>query len=560
MLITKGEAYMFTGIQFSGYKLFCEENYIKFDKITNVNVIIGKNNSGKSSLLDVIEMAYDETSFKKQSRQIVSLRVRLPMTKDMVQDIFSGYSSINGWNAASYWEKVEGRNALIEFGGTKDSKNSSDYLAVNTGNIPMENESHFQRGLYDFKREKQNYIFRRLSAERNIVPEKEMNLELSGTGEGASNLVRVFLNDSTYDERVIEGQLLNALNEIMYPEAEFESIRIQQIKMSERNAWEIYLKEKGRERVPLSKSGSGIKTIILVLLNLIVVPKQPQNSGKRIVYGFEELENNLHPAMQRKLFDYIYEFAVENNLYVFITTHSHVAINTFFDKEKACIYHVVKENEGATLKRIESYIDKTEILDDLDIKASDILQANGIIWVEGPSDRIYIKKWLEIFCNNQFEEGKHYQFLYYGGRLLSQYSAEEETDLISIITTNRNAAIVIDSDKKNQDTPLNGTKERIIEEFDKLGMFSWVTEGKEIENYIPKEAVKLMSGKAIRKKCEKYDLFPDYINTYYKNFEKKKVPFANEIKEFITKENSLPMLDLKDQITELYTSIEKWNE
>lgn len=549
---------MFTGIQFRGYKLFSEENIIEFDKITNVNVIIGKNNSGKSSLLDVIEMAYDEDSFEKQKHQIGSISVYIPMTRDMVKRIFSMLDSIGEWKETDYWEKVEGKNVLIELGGTKNSENGSGYQAIETDDIPI--ISFFNKGLSVFERKKNNYIFRRLLAERNIVPEKVMDLELSSTGEGASNLVRVFLNDSAYDESIIEELLLNALNKIMHPEAEFVSIRIKETKIRGEYVWEIYLKEKGMERVSLSKSGSGIKTIILVLLNLLAVPLQPKNKGKKIVYGFEELENNLHPAMQRKLFDYIYEFAVENNLYVFITTHSHVAINTFFDKEKACIYHVVKENNGATIKRIETYIDKTEILDDLDIKASDILQANGIIWVEGPSDRIYIKKWLEIFCNNQFEEGQHYQFLYYGGRLLSQYSAEEETDLISIITTNRNAAIVMDSDKKNQDTPLSGTKERIIEEFDKLGMFSWVTEGKEIENYIPKEAVKLMFEKAIRKKCEKYDLFPDYINTYYKNFEKKKVPFANEIKEFITKENSLPVLDLKDQITKLYTSIEKWNE
>ncbi len=551
---------MFTEIQFSGYKLFDVEKTIKFDRITNINVIIGKNNSGKSSLLDVIEMVYDEASYEKQKRQIGSIRVKLPMTRDMVQHIFSEYSRIGDWNETRYWEKVEGKKALIEFGGTKNSKNSGGYWAVNTGDIPMENESYFRSGLYDFEQERKHYIFRRLSAERNIVPEKERDLELSSAGEGASNLVRVFLNDSSYDENVIEGLLLDALNKIMYPEAEFESIRIQQTKMSGEYVWEIYLKEKEMERVPLSKSGSGIKTIILVLLNLLVVPLQSQNKGKKIVYGFEELENNLHPAMQRKLFDYIYEFAVEKDIHIFITTHSHVAINTFFDKEKACIYHVIKENHGATLKRIESYIDKAEILDDLDIKASDILQANGIIWVEGPSDRIYIKKWLEIFCNNQFEEGKHYQFLYYGGRLLSQYSAEEETDLISIITTNRNAAIVMDSDKKNQAAPLNSTKKRIIEEFDKLSMFHWVTKGKEIENYIPKEAIKRRFEKEIRKECGKYELFPEYIKPCDKNFTSRKVPFANEIKDYITKENSLPILDLKDQITKLYASIKKWNE
>ncbi|MCM1184091.1 MAG: ATP-binding protein [Roseburia sp.] len=533
---------------------------VEFDKITNVNVIIGKNNSGKSSLLDVIEMAYDETAFRKQNKQIGLINVSTPITREMVRSIFSGFRSASIWNTTTYWEKVEGKSIWIELGGTRNAKNPSSYRVIDTDDIPMINISDFQNGLYAFEQEKKKYIFRRLSAERNIVPEKEMNLELSATGEGASNLVRVFLNDSRYDESVIEGSLLNALNKIMYPEAEFESIRIQQITIDEEYVWEIYLKEKGRERVPLSKSGSGIKTIILVLLNLIVVPLQPQNAGKTIVYGFEELENNLHPAMQRKLFDYIYEFAVEKSRYVFITTHSHVAINTFFDKEKACIYHVVKENKGAALKRIESYIDKTEILDDLDIKASDILQANGIIWVEGPSDRIYIKKWLEIFCNNQFEEGKHYQFLYYGGRLLSQYSAEEETDLISIITTNRNAAIVMDSDKINQTTRLTDTKKRIIEEFDKLDMFCWVTKGKEIENYIPKEAVEKKFDKQVRKSCEKYELFPEYIKPYYKNFTNRKVPFANEIKDYITKENSLPMLDLETQIKKLYKSIKKWNE
>ena len=36
--------------------------------------------------------------------------------------------------------------------------------------------------------------------------------------------------------------------------------------------------------------------------------------------------------------------------------------------------------------------DNYDVLDDLGAKASDIFQSNGIIWVEGPSDRIYIKK------------------------------------------------------------------------------------------------------------------------------------------------------------------------
>ena len=59
----------------------------------------------------------------------------------------------------------------------------------------------------------------------------------------------------------------------------------------------------------MSRMGSGLKTIILVLLNLLVIPELDEYKDKKMVYGFEELENNLHPAMQRKLFEYIYEFA-----------------------------------------------------------------------------------------------------------------------------------------------------------------------------------------------------------------------------------------------------------
>lgn len=66
-----------------------------------------------------------------------------------------------------------------------------------------------------------------------------------------------------------------------------------------------------------------------------------------------------------ELDEYIYEFAEKNDVQVFITTHSHVAINAFYDKDDAGIFHVYKQDGRAFVKRIESYLDKTRILDDL---------------------------------------------------------------------------------------------------------------------------------------------------------------------------------------------------
>ena len=92
-----------------------------------------------------------------------------------------------------------------------------------------------------------------------------------------------------------------------------------------------------------------------------------------------------------------------------------------------------------------------------------------------------------------------------------------------------------------------------------LNMFTWVTKGKEIENYIPSEAVQEMfEGKKI-KQCDQYELFPDYIEKYYKGFTGKKVIFANQIVPMITKDNSGKMMDLEKRISNLYDHIGKWN-
>lgn len=539
-------------IRFKGYKVFSRDQYTEIENLSRVNVIIGKNNSGKTSLLDIIETIFNHELSVKPIKDIDKIVVDVPFDDGMIRRLFSSFSGIGQWNKQSLSEHVSGKLYPFELTIGNEFEINEDLIRGLGGHIRSASSHLTSR--------KCDYRFRKITAERNIYPEPIGKEKLDSDGEGASNLIATFLNDSLHDESIIEVKFLNALNQIMQPEAEFVSIRVQQVTYNGDRLWEVFLQEKGFQRVPLSKSGSGLKTIVLVLLNLLVIPHVDEYKGKKLVYGFEELENNLHPALQRRLFEYIYDYAVSNDILLFLTTHSHIAINAFFDKDNASIYHVIKENGHAEIKRIESYIDKTEILDDLDVKASDILQSNGIIWVEGPSDRIYIKRWLELFTPNEYEEGKHYQFLYYGGRLLSQYSAKEETDLINIITTNRNAAIVIDSDKRYRSDQINDTKKRIVKEFESLGMFQWVTKGKEIENYLPLDAIESMLGTSLPSSCDQYQLFPDFISPYYKSFSSKKVPFANKIKGHISLENSASVLDLKKQIEKLYAYIKQWNQ
>jgi len=145
------------------------------------------------------------------------------------------------------------------------------------------------------------------------------------------------------------------------------------------------------------------------------------------------------------------------------------------------------------VKLIENSRDRTEICRDLGYYASDIMQSNCIIWVEGPSDRIYLTHWIEK-QEPQFTEGIHYSIMFYGGRLLSHLTGkptdEIESELagfISLREMNRSAVILIDSDKDKPRRRLNKTKQRMREEFDEGPGFGWITKGREIENYLDYE-------------------------------------------------------------------------
>ena len=56
----------------------------------------------------------------------------------------------------------------------------------------------------------------------------------------------------------------------------------------------------------------------------------------------------------------------------------------------------------------------------------------------------------------------------------------------------RNPLLLIDSDKKTGDTRSKLHKERLLKEVDDIGGYAWVTDGKEVENYIPVAAFRTM--------------------------------------------------------------------
>ena len=406
--------------------------------------------------------------------------------------------------------------------------------------------------------------FRRVYAERNILPERDNpSIEVSGDGRGVTNIIQNFINNVHLQSNLVEIKLLNELNEVFKTDAKFTDIVCQKINPDE---WEVFLEEEIKGRIPLSQSGSGLKTIILVLVYIHLVPVVHNKKLPEFVFAFEELENNLHPALLRRLLSYLYRQAKTEGCLLFLTTHSNIEIDFFNKNEDAQLIHVIHDGKQANCRTVQTYIDNKGILDDLDVRASDLLQSNGIIWVEGPSDRIYLNRWIDLWSEGKLKEGNHYQCVFYGGRLLAHISGTEpqlDDEGISILNVNKNAILVMDSDKKNYDAPLNSTKQRVIDEISKNDGIAWVTMGKEIENYIPSNALTLGLNIQVLNQVGQYDNFFEYLDEYLadgeRGYEKRKPLLAEKVCPHMKQETLADILDLGERLEEICKAIRQWN-
>lgn len=565
------------GFSVKNYKCF-KSRGASFYSINYINLLVGRNNVGKSTFLEILDALCAPSGLAGTPFSDVELFEVIDDTviaETELDEVY--YFTFDGDELETAEPEQDDHKRLVGAVVTYvESEKQTRYVGIN-----CEVSEHEEDGL---RRRYSSNMFRnkvdgqyfateqvlcrthvRLRADRDIVPEREeANPVFTSNGVGATQIIHALCHFSERDRDLIAKKLLLALNMIFGPDTEFVEITTKCHK--EANLWEIYLSEHDAKLFPLSQSGSGLKTIILVLLNLLVRPEFEGLPVWSYVFSFEELENNLHPSLQRKLFQYLEDFARKNECHMFITTHSNIAIDAFSSSPYAQINHIQREGEEVVGTLINSSLHSYGVLADLGHKASDLLQANGIIWVEGPSDRVYINKFIDLWGDGELKEGVHFQFALFGGSLLSHLDMklpqQEISDALSVLRINRNAILVCDGDRRNESNQLKVRVVKAKEALEASGGYAWVTACKEIENYIPKEAFQSVNSLGDVEDILPYETIHEFLKrngaTKASSYTDK-VAKAKSYSSFFTRENLSFRPEVENNMLEICERIRKWN-
>ncbi len=232
--------------------------------------------------------------------------------------------------------------------------------------------------------------------------------------------------------------------------------------------------------------GDGIQSAI-ILTFLPFVTKEPT------YFFIEEPEIYLHPGLQRKILEFFDKKC--NRHKFFMTTHSNHFLDITIDIKDVSIFTFRKRledgnhNEKSANFIIEA-VDGTNqsSLELLGVRNSSVFLVNATIWVEGITDRWYLRKMLNSYIEQnkvkKIDEDVHYCFVEYGGSNITHWSFLDEEDFpIEVERLCSKAVLVVD---KDGDSKLERKKQLKR----KLGNRLIVLPCREVENSLNYEVIK----------------------------------------------------------------------
>lgn len=233
----------------------------------------------------------------------------------------------------------------------------------------------------------------------------------------------------------------------------------------------VYLIIEGEDERAIQDVGDGIQQQILLFFSMF------ENIGKMTLFFIEEPELFMHPGMQRQFIESLYSERVFSGFQFFIATHSNHLLDITLDYENISIFRCDKR-----ITKTENYtrivnVDSPDhsLLASIGVKNSSVFLSNCTIWIEGVTDRMYYRHFLNLYQKYReekklvkegkgFKEDLHYSFVEYGGNNITHWSffGDDNPDVKRLCAT---LILIVDrDDNKGKEKRKEKIKERLGEE------------------------------------------------------------------------------------------------
>lgn len=408
-----------------------------------LNALIGKNNSGKSSILHALDMAGLALSVRDWNAFQPKLEI-----KDLFEDVGKFEINIVYDDDRKIQIKANAQNyGPIITPEPDDAQRFKSVLVLPDAGL----------GLTRRDQRTPRWIVDQLEA-RNYTAINSLEILYAVKYYADRNQREIKRSD--YDA------LISEVREFFPELDEVES------DMTEHGIPTLNYKEYGR-RLDILYSGTGLRHFLDILLKTTM-------SGANVVL-LDEPELGLHPDLQRRFMEYLRKLADKKKVQFFLATHSQVLLN-YAD---AMTFFRIMNVKG---KRITSKVPSDGIhvlMSDLGIRPSDVFNQDLCLLVEGPTDVVFFEHVIRSLYKTEFEKVA-IGIIQYGGSSGASGISNGTIDVSNIVSAQKYTLWTHDRDARPTEPPAAAAV-AFNAKLSTLGLESRVWNKRSIEWYYPEQ-------------------------------------------------------------------------
>jgi len=333
---------MIKNIKINNYK--CFQNF-EIKDFKRINIFVGDNNSGKTSLLEAVALL-DPKTFKQKNKFIFMIcKARVGIRVDLNNIVYSLKKLFNDYSIFFNERNIE-KSIFIEADFNSSKKNSKSDFAVKFENKIIDEVVHFPKGKRDsdsikllqhiLNISKSILATYKFSNKKNLL---ELGVSSIGTYndniEGFDDFDVIFKKINEREDVVknwtqvinqngvkIEEKFVKLLQNF---DGDIEAIRANQDEL------DFYKKNPENKKspfvIPLSSMGEGFKRFFDIVITLELMNK----NNKPQILCIDEIDNGLYFDKQDLFWEQIIKLCAEKNIQLFATTHSYEALQSILE-------------------------------------------------------------------------------------------------------------------------------------------------------------------------------------------------------------------------------------